>query len=263
MDADPHLEHTTSLTSSAADMAWNMPQEAGILSVTTDEIRLDNVFPFPRDFDRRQFSRLTRIILGLPGCQLDAALRVTTAADFTAADCHGRSVAHWAAWKGVAQDLRRILLAGADPDVVDPAGRVPLHFSSMTRSSSCTKALVELGTDVNKSDDFGESPLHCACSTGREANVARLLSAEAEANTVIHRGRTPLMSAVVGGSVLVVQMLLQHGVDVETTDIDGESAATLALWTNRHDILRDLALTGRARLDVLTSSGRTILHTAA
>jgi ankyrin repeat protein len=133
----------------------------------------------------------------------------------------------------------------------------------MTSSSSCTEVLAELGADINKPDDFGETPLHCACSTGREDNVARLLSAGAAANTINHRGRTPLMSAVVGGSALVVQMLLQHDVDMETIDIDGESAATLALWTNRYNILRELTLTGRARLEVITSSGRIILHTAA
>lgn len=36
------------------------------------------------------------------------------------------------------------------------------------------------------------------------------------------------MSAMVGGSVLAVQMLLHHGVEVETTNVDGESAVTVA-----------------------------------
>jgi hypothetical protein len=59
---------TFCIASSAADVAWNMSQEAGILSVTTtDENRVDNIIPFPQDFNRRQFCRLTRII-GLSGC---------------------------------------------------------------------------------------------------------------------------------------------------------------------------------------------------
>lgn len=114
-----------------------------------------------------------------------------------------------------------------------PAGRVPLCFSSVTSSSSYVKVLTELCADINKPDDFGETPLHSACSTGRE------LSAGAKANTVKHRGITPLMSAMVDGIVLAVQMLLQHGVEVKTTNIDGESAATLAVWTNHHDIPRE------------------------
>jgi hypothetical protein len=40
---------------------------------------------------------------------------------------------------------------------------------------------------------------------------------------------TPLMSVMVGSSVVGVQMLLQHGVEVETSNIDGESAATVVV----------------------------------
>ncbi|KAF5236430.1 hypothetical protein FAUST_6580 [Fusarium austroamericanum] len=262
-EADPHLEHTTSLTSTAADMAWNMSQEAGILSITAKEDRLDDIFPFPRDFDRRQFSHLTKIVLGFSGYDLEEALRVATAIELSAMDCYGRAVAHWAAWKGITGDLHKIILAGTDLDIADFAGRTPLHYSSMTSSSNCTALLASSGANVNKSDNFGETPLHCACLTGRESNVAYLLSAGADGNIEGHKGRTPLMSAVVCSNVAVVQLLLQHGVDVEVTDIDGESAATLAVWTNRHDILRVLVLDNRARLDVITSSCRTILHTAA
>lgn len=147
--------------------------------------------------------------------------------------------------------------------MTNPAGCVPLYFSSMTSSSSCTEVLAELGADINKPDDFGDTPLHSACSTGRVTNIARLLSAGAKANTVKHRGMTPLMNATVSSSVLAAQMLLQHGVEVATISIDGESATTLAVWNNRHNILQELALTGRARLHIVTSSTRRILHTAA
>jgi ankyrin repeat protein len=99
----------------------------------------------------------------------------------------------------------------------------------MTTSSSCTEVLAELGADINKPNDFGETSLHSACSAGRVANIARLLSAGAKVNTVKHRSMTPLMSVMVGSSVLGVQMLLHHGVEVETSNIDGESAATVVV----------------------------------
>ncbi|KAK8024447.1 ankyrin repeat protein [Apiospora rasikravindrae] len=262
--ADPNLEHDTSLTSSATEMAWAMAQEGGFSQNVNEDDRLENMFPFPQDLlERRQFSRLTNIVLGLSGYNLDAALKVATTADFADTDRHGRTVVHWAGWKGNAQEMRKILLAGGDPDVADPGGRVPLHFSAMTSTSACTAVLAELGADVNKADRLGERPLHCACSTNRWVNVACLLSSGADANAATQKGTTPLMSAVLCGSIDVVEMLLRQGVDVEATDCAGESAATLAVWVNRHDILFKLASLGRARLDVITCSGRTILHTAA
>ncbi|KAK8139142.1 hypothetical protein PG984_002522 [Apiospora sp. TS-2023a] len=262
--ADPNLENDTSLTSSATDMAWAMSQEGGISLKVGKSDRLETIFPFPKDLlERGQFSHLAQIILGLSGYNLDAALRVATAADFAETDRHGRTVVHWTGWKGNPLEMRKIILAGADPNVTDPAGRVPLHFTAMTNISACTAVLAELGADVNRADNFGETPLHCACSTGRQVNVACLLSSGADANVATQKGTTPLMSAVLSGSIDIVQMLLRQGVNVEATDAAGDSAATLAVWMNHHDILRVLASPGRARLDVVPRSGCTILHMAA
>lgn len=33
-----------------------------------------------------------------------------------------------------------------------------------------------------------------------------------------------------------MQLLLQHGVDIEVIDIDGETTATLAVWANHYGI---------------------------
>lgn len=262
--ADPNYENETFLTSSATDMAWTLSQEYDAASTVDREDRLDSIFPFPRDLlERRQFPRLTKIILGLSGCNLDAALQVATAADFAETDRHGRTVLHWSGWKGNARELRRILLAGADPNVPDPAGRIPLHFSAMTSSAACTEVLTELGADVSRADCIGETPLHCACSTGKLANVTCLLSAGADADASTLKGTTPLMSAVSSGSLEVVRTILRHGVNVQAVDAAGESAVSLAVWMNRHDMVRILASEGQANMDVTTCSGRSILHTVA
>ncbi|CAG1997570.1 unnamed protein product [Fusarium graminearum] len=213
-----------------------MSQEAGIMNITAKEDRLDEIFTFPRDFDHRRFSHLTKITLGFSGHDLDDALRVATAVQVSTAVRHGRAVAHSAVWKGVTDDLRKIILAGADLGIADFASCTPLHYFSMANPSNCTALLASSGANVNKSDNFGETPLHSAYLTGRESNVAYVLSTGADGNIKSHKDKTPIMSAVVCGNVAIVQLLLQHGVDVEVTDIEGKSAATLAVWTNRHGI---------------------------
>jgi ankyrin repeat protein len=60
----------------------------------------------------------------------------------------------------------------------------------------------------------------------------------------------------------VVTALLMYGAGLEQRDCSGETAVTLAVWVNSHEIVRLLARRG-ARLDVVTDAGRTVLHTAA
>jgi ankyrin repeat protein len=191
--ADPHKENETTLTRSAADMAWNFSHECP--SPEISQRRIEDVFPAPLDLEHRGFSPLHKIVIGLSYADLGIVLSNTPKAELDAVDCHGRSATHWAAWKGDAEVLTRILGAGADPDLGDSGSRAAVHFSCMTHSAACTRVLVEAGANANKADDYGETPLHCACASGRLANVEYLLSVGVNANAGNAKGVTPLMSA--------------------------------------------------------------------
>lgn len=257
--ADPFAENDTSLTGSPVDMAWCMSKEYKPTVPYADDV--EAVFPLPRDLGRLRFSRLHRLVVGLDHGSLDEALEMSKAV-LDARDRDGRSATHWAAWVGDTIVLRKILDAGADPDLPDGGGRTPIHFSAMTCSALCARLLVESGADASKPDNQNESPLHTACSTGRTTNIKYLLSIGVPVNAVNIAKTTPLMSAVLAQGLEAVEILLDHGVDLEAKDELGETAFTLAIWTNAHEIARRLLAAG-ARPDVITNSGRTVLHTVA
>jgi ankyrin repeat protein len=257
--ADPHVVNSTALTSSPADMAWNLKHE--YYEGETSPRRLDDFFPEPRDLESRSFSRLHKVVIGVSHGSLDAVLNSLNF-DINAKDRHGRAAVHWAAWKGDASVIIKLLNAGTDPDLYDGGRRTPMHFAAMTRTSTCTKALIDAGADFNWPDDFHETPLHCACSTRRIENIITLLHAGADADASTTAGITPLMSALLAGEIEAVKILLAHGVDIEAKDDLGETAVTTAIWLNAHEIVEALIIAG-ARLDVINRSGRTVLHTAA
>lgn len=258
--ADPHQESNTTLTPSAADMAWNMSFECP--SADNDPASIRDMFPLPRNLEQRNLSFIHKIVMGICHTPLEQYLNGKNKHMVDAPDAHGRPPLHWAAWAGNSSSLVRLIAAGADLNFEDRGARSAMHFSCMTSSAACTAILIESGADMEKTDIFLETPLHCACATGRTANVEYLLSCGVDASKRNRDGRTPLMVAVVAKQLAVVRILLAYGADIETLDTSGESAATLAVWVDAGDIVRVLAAAGAA-FNISTTSGRTVLHTAA
>ena len=258
--ADAHVQNNTTLTGSAADMAWNMSHECP--SPELNHRPLEDIFPAPRDLEHRGFNMLHNVVIGLKHCDLCSLLQTMSKDEIDSVDCHGRSAVHWAAWKGSAATLGQILCAGGDPNLGDAGSRTPMHYACMTHSATCTRTLAEHGADPHKADTYRETPLHCACASARLANVEYLLSIGVNADLANATGATPLMFAVLVKNLRVVAALLAYDVNVEARDGAGETALTLAVWMDCPKIVRVLARHG-ARLDVLVDSGRTVLHTTA
>lgn len=258
--ADPHQESNTTLTPSAADMAWNMSFECP--SAENDTASIRNMFPSPRNLEQRNLSFIHKIVIGICHASLEQCLLGKNKDVVDAPDTYGRAPLHWAAWVGNWSSLIRLIAAGADLNSEDRGARSAMHFSCMTSSVTCTAILVESGADAEKTDVFLETPLHSACATGRTANVEYLLSCGMDASKRNRDGRTPLMVAVVAKQLAVVKILIAYGADIETLDTSGESAATLAVWMDAGNIVQVLAAAG-ADFNISTASGRTVLHTAA
>ena len=127
-------------------------------------------------------------------------------------DRAGRSPLHYAALDGDAEQVRRLLAAGKNPNLVDwAAGFTPLHFSAQ----------------------------------GQHADVARaLLAAGAEVDPVDHLGRTPLAVALLhvrSGAGDVIKVLLDHGAYPDSPNAHGISPRQLAQSAERHHLRRFLA----------------------
>ena len=131
----------------------------------------------------------------------------------------GGTILHAACNKGDINLVKKLLEAGADPNVTDALGFTPLslktgsggtilHAACDKGDINVVKKLLEAGADPNETDALGFTPLslktgsggtilHAACDKGDINLVKKLLEAGADPNVTDGFGFTPLMRAVV------------------------------------------------------------------
>jgi uncharacterized protein len=105
----------------------------------------------------------------------------------------GFTVLHYAAFFGGGDVARRLLAAGADPDLRsrNDFSVMPIHSAVAGRHADVVDALLEAGADPNVAQRHGYTPLHGAAEHGDDAIVVRLLVAGAAADAVDDEGLTP------------------------------------------------------------------------
>ena len=168
----------------------------------------------------------------------------------------GLTALGFAAKKGNAKALARLLDAGADADAADNAGATALMHAVMGDSLVAVQLLTERGAcvdgraSVSPSDDRddlatvdpsrarmtnslkkkrgGWTPLTWASRKGQANIVAVLLEANADPNVTGggSGSQTPLIHAAMGGHVAVVDMLAKAGADPRVRD-DARFDATM------------------------------------
>ena len=95
----------------------------------------------------------------------------------------------------------------------------PLIFAAASCASpQILKTLTNLGADINVSDDNGNTPILSASSY---ENVKFFIDMGANVNSPNKWGQTPLMRAIEIGNIQTIQMLLEHGANVNAKKQSG------------------------------------------
>lgn len=193
----------------------------------------------------------------------------------------------YAARQGCVECARHLLKARAKIDLADPEGVTPLMVAMMNFNWDMAKFLIEQGADVNTWDVFGQAPLFVALDNralpkgtrglaGTESEVGGLdlmrMLLDRGANPdmqlafrpahrtgsgmvqVISRGTTPLIRAAVAADIEAMNLLIEHGADVNLSNADGTTAMMAVFIPSR---LRAPVKTEEQALEVLR-----VLHAA-
>ena len=170
------------------------------------------------------------------------------------------NVLNVAIYKGLPVIVKKILNFGVSIDLVeDNTGQSPLHLAIANHNLEIVELLLEHHSSiVNFEDRNGETPLHFAVSRGYLEIVKILLKRNADTN------RESLLNfAIFEGNIEIVKELLNHGADVDIRDSNDRTPLQISLEMIRYDIVEILLAHG-VNIDSLSYNGQyTALHFAA
>jgi ankyrin repeat protein len=196
-------------------------------------------------------------------------------ADVNAREVDGTTPLHWAAREDNVEEVRRLLRAGARPDVANRYGVTPLALAAANGNAAILDLLIAAGADPNAASVQSEPVLMSATRSGNIEAVRCLLGHGANVNArEAWQGETALMWAAGGNHAAILKLLLEHGADINARsgvpDFPRKQAGLTVLprgnWTplmyaarqGALDTARALADAG-ANLDLTDPDGTTAL----
>lgn len=128
-------------------------------------------------------------------------------------DDAGATALMWAAQRSNIPLTRRLLEAGADPNVVDEQGLGPLQIAIDVGAHELAAVLIAHGADVRAKRDSGETVLMSAARTGQIELMRQLIARGADVNAREKRfHQTALMWSA--GHPEQVRLLIDSGADI-------------------------------------------------
>jgi ankyrin repeat protein len=152
----------------------------------------------------------------------------------------------------ISQEYMGLMKLLIDKEIVDVntifpiAGDTPLIQAINRGQLKVVKVLIAHGADVNLKNSSGVTPLDVAAREGHLEVVKLLIANGADINKESDNFwiNTALMSAASAGHSNVVQLLLSHSSDVNRMNLNGYSALTEAIESERIDIVKLLITAG-------------------
>ena len=161
-----------------------------------------------------------------------------------------------------------LLNAHADPNIADEADRNTCLHYTVTEDCSIKvlQAIIAHGVDLNATNKDSNTALMIACAKKNEGAINVLLNASANPNIADDQyGDTSLHKAVDGPgdcSKEVLQAIINHGVDLNTTNKEHHTALMIACY-NKHEGAINVLLNAHADPNIADEvCGNTCLHDA-
>ena len=132
------------------------------------------------------------------------------------------------------------LHAGTDVDTVDSGGRTLLMEAVIKRDHELINILINNGADVNIRDKRNWTALHFAAQEYDLLSTQKLVQGGANVDAQDDYGNSVISRAVFNsrGRGDVIQVLLNHGADVNIKNNSGISALDLAKRISNYDIVQ-------------------------
>ncbi len=142
---------------------------------------------------------------------------------------YGGPAAFQALLKGNLPLLELLLERGADPNAVIAEGTSLLQAAAERGQIDMIPPLISKGADVGYQEHDGWSALHSAAYVPNpKAMEALLASPDCDLTITSSSGQTPLHAAAKKGFARVVEVLLDHGAEINPLDTDGMTPLALA-----------------------------------
>ena len=136
-------------------------------------------------------------------------------ADINAQNESGKTALMLAAFAGKLNIIKELRSNGASIDHKDKAGCSALHYAVDGGNLEAIQYFLMEGADINAKDNSGWTPLLRSASIGGVKEVAELLCKyKCDVNVLDNEKKSALMIAVINGNQPFVQVLVEHGADL-------------------------------------------------
>lgn len=115
--------------------------------------------------------------------------------------------------------------------------KTPLHIAAVYLDIENLRQLVLSGADVNAKNKWGQTPLFSAVANHKIENVMELLQMGSDINERDQFGNTPLFYSALLGDMKMVELLCSRGANINITNNKGFSAEALATEEKHIDVV--------------------------